>query len=158
MSIAEAMVGLADMTVSELRQRYAEVFGETITSRHKRFLCKRIIWRMQAQAEGGLSERARARAKELANDAELRVFPPKQINASANVPARRKNPRLPMPGTVITRRYRGETIEVRVLRNGFEYGGEVYRTLSAVAKAVTGTHWNGYHFFNLTKKGVCRND
>jgi hypothetical protein len=57
-----------------------------------------------------------------------------------------------MPGAVITRQYKGDTIEVRVLPHGFEYLGEVYRTLSAVAKAVTGTHWNGYHFFRLGRK------
>ena len=118
MNIAEEMTALAGMTVNELRQRYAEVFGETTISRHKRFLCKRIIWRMQAQAEGGLSERASARVKELANDAELRLSPPKQTGASVNTPVRRKNPRLPMPGAVIARRYKGETIEVRVLHKG----------------------------------------
>ena len=57
-----------------------------------------------------------------------------------------------MPGAVITREYKGDTIEVRVLPHGFEYLGEVYRTLSAVARAVTGTHWNGYHFFGLGRK------
>jgi len=60
--------------------------------------------------------------------------------------------RLPMPGAVITRRYKGETIEVRVLPHGFEHEGEVYRTLSAVAEKITGTHWNGYHFFRLGKR------
>jgi hypothetical protein len=61
--------------------------------------------------------------------------------------------RLPMPGAVIARRYKGQDIEVRVLPDGFEFEGEVYRTLSAVAKKVTGTHWNGYHFFRLGTKG-----
>ena len=58
-----------------------------------------------------------------------------------------------MPGAVITRQYKGETFMVRILPDGFEYDGEVYRTLSAVAKTITGTHWNGYHFFRLGKKG-----
>jgi len=53
------------------------------------------------------------------------------------------------PGAALTRQYKGQTIEVRVLPRGFEYEGEVYRTLSAVARKVTGTHWNGYHFFRL---------
>ena len=63
-----------------------------------------------------------------------------------------------MPGTVITREYKGETITVHALPEGFEYGGEVYRTLSGVAKAVTGTHWNGYHFFKLGRKGAKRDE
>jgi hypothetical protein len=58
-----------------------------------------------------------------------------------------------MPGAIITRQYKGEIIEVRVLQKGFEFDGEVIRTLSAVAKKITGTHWNGYHFFKLGKKG-----
>jgi len=58
-----------------------------------------------------------------------------------------------MPGAIITRRYKGRTVEVRVLPRGFEYEGEVYRTLSAVAKQITGAHWNGYYFFGLCTKG-----
>jgi hypothetical protein len=63
------------------------------------------------------------------------------------------NARVPMPGAQISRPYKGRMIAVTVLPNGFDYEGEVYRSLSAVAKAVTGTHWNGYHFFNLAKCG-----
>ena len=51
------------------------------------------------------------------------------------------------PGTVITRPYKGKTIAVAVREDGFEYDGEIYRSLTAVAKAVTGSHWNGHHFF-----------
>ena len=56
---------------------------------------------------------------------------------------------LPMPGTVLTRPYKGRTITATVLDDGFEYEGEVYRSLSAVAKAVTGSHWSGNYFFGL---------
>jgi Protein of unknown function (DUF2924) len=63
---------------------------------------------------------------------------------------RRLDKRLPTPGTTITREYRGDRLEVKVLATGFEYEGEVYKSLSAVAKAVTGQHWNGYYFFGLT--------
>ena len=54
-----------------------------------------------------------------------------------------------MPGAVLTRTYKGERVSVTVLDNGFEYDGDVYRSLTAVARAVTGSHWNGYHFFGL---------
>jgi hypothetical protein len=60
--------------------------------------------------------------------------------------------RLPRPGTQITRKYKGAVVQVRVLADGFEYGGEVYRTLSAVAKTITGSHCNGFAFFGLTRK------
>ncbi len=58
-----------------------------------------------------------------------------------------------MPGAVLTREYKGERISVTVLDKGFEYDGDVYRSLTAVARAVTGSHWNGYHFFGLNKNG-----
>ena len=58
--------------------------------------------------------------------------------------------RLPIPGTVLTRKYRGRQIEVKVLPNAFEYDGQNYRSLTAVAKAITGSHWNGHLFFGLT--------
>ena len=64
--------------------------------------------------------------------------------------------RLPLPGTIITRPYKGETLQVRVLPKGFEYQGDVYKSLSAVAKAITGTHCNGYLFFRLGKEGETR--
>jgi hypothetical protein len=60
---------------------------------------------------------------------------------------------LPPPGTIITRRYKGEVLQVKVLPHGFEYQGEVYSSLSAVAKAITGSHCNGYLFFRLGGKG-----
>ena len=157
--IGRETAALGKMTVAELRIRYAEVFGESTTSRHKLFLIRRILWRMQANEEGGLSERARRRAKELASDSDVRLTAPMAKTAISSEPVKAstiqisQDDRLPMPGAVITRRYKGETIEVRVLPKGFEYEGEVYRSLSAVARKVTGTHWNGYHFFKLGRKG-----
>ena len=62
--------------------------------------------------------------------------------------------RLPPPGSVLTRRYKDQDLRVTVLESGFEHEGEVYRSLSAVAKAITGTHINGYAFFNLARKGA----
>jgi hypothetical protein len=159
LKIARETAALQRMTVADLRLRYAETFGETSTSRHKQFLIRRILWRLQANAEGGLSERARERARELAAESDVRLTAPR---AAAAIPSATTavstietthDRRLPMPGAVITRRYKGRMIEVRVLATGFEYEGEIYRTLSAVAKKVTGTHWNGYHFFRLGRRG-----
>ena len=55
-----------------------------------------------------------------------------------------------MAGTLLTREYKGRTVQVRVLPDGFEFDGDVYRSLSAVARKVTGAHWNGYHFFGAS--------
>ena len=153
--VAATLKTLQRTPVPQLRQRYAEVFGEPTRSNNKQFLVKRIIWRLQALEEGDLSERARRRAAELARDADLRIRPPaapagdseptETATAPFRVPADR---RLPMPGALLTRKYKGRTIQVRVLRQGFEFDGEIFRSLSAVARKVTGSHWNGHLFFN----------
>ena len=137
-----------EMTVPELRELYARVFGEETRSRHKDYLRKRIAWRQQANEHGGLSERALARAHELANDADLRL-----LGRTVTKPfAPKQDRRLPIPGTVLTRVYKGETLVVTVLPSGFEVRGTVYRSLTAIAKAVTGSHWNGQHFFGIGGK------
>jgi len=160
LNVGKEITALRRMTVKELQAKHVEVFGEETRSHHKDYLVKRVAWRIQAQAEGGLSEQARQRAMELANDADLRTHAPRKPADTAGCGPTKTaaiqidhDTRLPMPGAVVTREYKGKTIEVHVLPNGFEYEGEVYRTLSAVAKAVTGAHWNGYHFFRLGKNG-----
>lgn len=161
MTIEMQIERLRTLTVSQLQAKYREVFGEATTGHNKAWLVKRIAWRMQALAEGSLSERAKKRAAELANDADLRVTVPRARPAPASgstrsVPLRAEgaDDRLPLPGTVLTRAYKGRTLHVRVLADGFEYDGTVYASLSAVAKAITGSHVNGFHFFRLTRKGV----
>jgi len=163
-NVGKEIAGLERMTVGELRTRYAEVFGETTNAHHKQWLTRRIIWRIQAVAEGDLSERARHRARELANDADLRVSAPKTLQAANSSTANHTKAtvriatgrRLPMPGTIITREYKGRMLQVRVLKRGFEFEGETYKSLSAVAKKITGSHCNGYLFFRLIKEGGSR--
>jgi len=160
LNVGKMMSELRGMTVGELRRRYAEVFGEQTRSYHKDYLVRRIAWRVQANAEGGLPERARRRAMEIADDADLRTRAPGPARASTTIPASHEpvatrrlevppDERLPMPGALLTREYKGRTINVRVLPKGFDYEGTVYRSLSAVAQAVTGAHWNGYLFFGI---------
>ncbi len=160
LNIGKELSAMKRMTTRQLKDRYEEVFGEPCRSNHKQWLIKRIAWRLQANEEGDLSERARRRAMELANDADLRMKAPPQKKVPA--PAGRKvsgkvsrehDDRLPMPGTIITREYKGRTFLVTVLPNGFEYEGEVYQSLSAVAKAITGSHTSGFLFFRLNRKG-----
>ncbi|MCD6415420.1 MAG: DUF2924 domain-containing protein [Planctomycetes bacterium] len=153
--MAKQIHELEDMTVGELKRRWAEVFGEEAPNGHRRYLVKRLAWRIQANAEGDICERARRRAEELANDADLRVRPPRAMpvgeGGTISQVMSPHDTRLPMPGTVLTRQYKGGTVRVTVLERGFEYAGEVYRSLTAVARAITGCHWNGYHFFGLRK-------
>ena len=159
LNIGKEIAALKRMTVPELRRKYAHVSGEDTTSRHKEYLIRRIVWRLQVDQEGGLSDRARKRARELAADADVRLTAPRPRpialdgeTTTASIEFRQDD-RLPMPGAIITRQYKNQTVAVRVLPRGFEYEGEVYRTLSAVAKKVTGTHWNGFNFFKLGQAG-----
>jgi len=151
LNIGQEVAALKRKTVGQLRRKYAEVFGEPTNGRHKQWLVRRIAWRMQALVEGDLSERARRRAAELANDADLRMLPPR-ITKPAPATARAStasDERLPTPGTIITRQYKGHALQVLLLADGFEFEGQTYKSLSAVAKAITGSHCNGYHFFRL---------
>ena len=158
-SLAAEIAALPRLRVSELRVRFAAVFGAPTPSHNKVWLVKRIAWRLQAQAAGDLSERARRRAEELAADADLRLSAP-PANADTvedQQPATVRMPvddRLPRPGTILTRRYKGHTLRVEVLEHGFAFEGKTYRSLSAVAKTVTGSHCSGHFFFGLTQKGA----
>src|SRR6266851_2316489 len=146
-SICSEIDDLRRKTVAQLQIRHLEVFGEPSRSNHKQFLIRRIAWRLQALAEGDLSERARERALRLAQDADLRLRAPQSSvwqpgTAAAHGPHR--DSRLPLPGAVLTRMFRDQNIIVQVLDKGFEYEGMVYRSLSAVARQVSGTQWNGF--------------
>ena len=155
LNIVHEVATLQRLTIGQLRQRFAELFGEATPASNRTWLVKRIAWRMQALAEGDLSERARRRAAELARDADLRLNPPRTQTTAATppqpvtVPAS-IDPRLPPPGTILTRPYKGQLVQVQVLTDGFAYAGRVFPSLSAVAKAITGSHTNGFHFFRNT--------
>jgi hypothetical protein len=152
----QEIAALVTLGVRQLLVRYHELFGERTRTGNKAWLIKRIAWRLQASAGGGLSERARCRAEELARDADLRLSPPRdaasgQFRSYLSASARAR--RLPRPGTMIRRRYRGQVLEVLVLADGFQFEGEVYASLSAVAKRVTGSHCNGLAFYKVALKG-----
>ena len=168
LNITHDLAALRRLTPRELRARYAEAFGEQPSTKNRGWLLKRLAWRLQSLAEGDLSQRARQRAAELANDADLRTTSPRTPRAgaapappAAAVPAPPRPPvdsRLPAPGTVLTRKYKGALLQVRVLTAGFEYDGLAYQSLSAVARAITGSHCNGFLFFQgaLASKGDSR--
>ena len=159
-AVREQIEGLRHMTVGQLKDQYREVFGEESRSNHKQFLFRRVAWRIQANAEGGLSERARRRALEIANDADLRIRAPKNFLREAVDDGRMAesrvspilDPRLPLAGTLLVRRFQGKNIVVRVRQDGFEYDGKVHRSLSAAVRAATGSRWNGFAFFGLGDK------
>jgi hypothetical protein len=164
------------MTVAQLREEYERVFDEPTASRNKRYLAKRIAYRMQELVHGGLSELARRRIDELARNAPIRrkllffVPPPgdaspacpetptaapatvpeqepQHVSALPPPPPRPRDPRLPPTGTLIHKRFHETDYEVRILDSDFELAGKRYRSLSGVARAISGTGWNGFLFF-----------
>jgi len=159
-TLREQIEGLRHMTVGQLKDKYREVFEEESRSNHKQFLFRRIAWRIQANVEGGLSERARRRALEIANDADLRIRAPKNflkeaLDETRTVESRvspTTDPRLPLPGTLLVRRFQGKDVVVRVREDGFECDGRLYQSLSAAVRVATGTRWNGFAFFGLGSK------
>ena len=138
-------------TVGELRAEYEHLFGEPSRSCNRRHLIRRIAWRIQAEADGGLSDRARIRAEELADEHGLRLSAPRTAGDPAEPQKPSRHRRL-APGTVLVRSYKGRAIEVTVTENGFLHDGKTFRSLSAVARAVTGSRWSGHVFFRLTQR------
>ena len=150
-------------SVAGLQEKYRELFQEKARSRHRQHLFRKIVWRLQALAEGELSERARARAREIANDADLRILAPRDFFSVSGQPVeiipgnqgkKRNDPRLPMVGTMLRRSWKGRTILVEVLPKGFRYENRQYPSLSNIAFEITGTRWNGFAFFGLMRKAA----
>lgn len=146
---------LQDMGLVELRAKHLDLFAEEARSKNLPFLRRRLAYRLQERVEGGLSPTARAKLEELA-PATL-PEPPKRIRTQCEIPPKVpasmvRDPRLPAPGTVLSREHKGFTHEVEVLEQGFRYRGREYRSLSAIAKEIAGTPWNGFTFFGLGKE------
>jgi DUF2924 family protein len=156
-AVYREMEQLQRMPIEQLRQRYRELYGEQSHTKHKQHLINRIGWRLQVLAQGDLSERARQRALALANDADLKVQVPSAWIATQRIaPELKRGPkdrRLPVMGTMLSRSYGDQTVVVKVLKDGFEYQGRCYSSLSAIARQATGTRWNGLLFFGLTQRG-----
>src|SRR5260370_35035217 len=148
---------LENLDVAGLKTRYLELFGEAAPCRHRQSLVRRIAWRLQAQAEGDLSERARQRAAAIARDADLRLTAPRSPRDGFPILRRvDRDARIPAPGTILTRRFEDRVITVEVLEKGFRYEGDVYRSLSAVARRISGTQWNGFLFFASALNAIGR--
>jgi hypothetical protein len=138
--------------VAALRTKYEELFGAPMRCHQKRFLWRRIAWRLQADFYGGLSPETRQHALTLAEDRDLRRVVP----VSDSAVRRTTDLRLPLPGTVLTRSFQGRTVKVCVLPDGFRYRDQRFRSLSAVAEHITGTRWNGFRFWGLQGRRVER--
>jgi hypothetical protein len=150
----EQINGLGKASVHELQRQFRELFpNEKVPSTNKVWLFKKIAFRLQELEYGGLSAKAQAIIIELiqkydpVNNKALR--PDLETAARAHITPSYRDKRLPIPGSVITRKYKGGKVEVKVLEKGFEYNGRIYKSLTAISKEVTGSNWNAFQFFKL---------
>ena len=115
--------------------------------KHRDWLWKRCAWKLQEECFGGLSEAAKRRLEELI--AEIKLPLDGSRGALPGLVSKPPKSDGPPVGTTLFRDWHGKRFEVRVLEKGLEYDAKVYRSLSAIATAITGAHWNGRLFFGL---------
>ena len=157
-SLEEEIARLRGGTIGEVVARFVELFRYEARSTHRNHLIRRIAWKLQALASGDIPQAAVAHALAIADESELRGKGGISKPRLCPRPNRKKRVevdlRVPAAHTEISREYRGRNIVVTVLEKGFAYEGQPYASLSAVARVVTGTRWNGLVFFGLAKRKV----
>jgi hypothetical protein len=137
---------LRDMTTAELREEYERIMGEPTATFNGAWLREKLARTLAGR--GAAQDRVRL------NRAVWSALRP----ASPRAP-RPRDPRIPPIGTILRRDHGGEEIAVKVMRTGFKFRGRLYRSLSAIARKVTGARWNGLLWFGLadrsrTKRGI----
>ena len=142
-SILNEVASLPGLSTSDLKAKWRVLFDGDPPPYNKSFLVRRLAYRLQELAHGGLSETTRERLKKLANE---EGDPPRQQVKTFQGDR-------PITGTRLMREWKGMEHCVTVLEDGFDYEGRKFRSLSAVARAITGTRWNGKLFFGLKKNG-----
>lgn len=138
-TVLARLATLKAMSVRDLKAEWEKLFGSAAPNNSRTFLEMRIAYRIQELTYGGPDRETRRMLDLLADEVE--------------VVARRKNqiadPRNPVVGTRLIREWDGVEQTVIVLKDGFNWQGRKFKSLSAVARAITGTRWNGYRFFGL---------
>ncbi len=138
------LAALPSADIRDLKAQWRSLFGTEPPPYNRRFLERRIAYRIQELAYGGLKPETIARLEALGE----------QIDGS-NITLRRiRQDQRPIAGTRLLREYQGVEHLVTVTRDGYEYQGRPYQSLSAIARAITGTRWNGWMFFGLRKAGA----
>jgi hypothetical protein len=131
------------LPIAALRAKYREVVGLDVRTHNRAYLLRRIAYVLQQRAE----EVARPEVPSAAP-----ASPSMPPTAAPTPPCDEQDPRMPPPGTTLERQYKDAVVRVKVLADGFEFEGRRYRSLSAIAREVTGTIWNGMLFFNLARR------
>ena len=140
--ILARLAALKNMTVNELKAEWQALFDAPAPNNSRTFLESRLAYRIQELTYGGPDKQTRRLLDLLADEVEGTLTRKAQI----------ADPRNPVVGTKLIREWDGTAHTVTVLKDGFDWGGQRYKSLSAVARAITGTRWNGYRFFGLRER------
>ena len=135
--IPARLAALKTTPTPELKQQWRDLFDSEPPPFNRRYLESRLAYRIQELAYGGLKPETVKRLEELGEELQAEVAP------SRNTPA---GGPLPIVGTRLLREWRGVKNIVTVTADGFEWQGRPYKSLSAIARAITGTRWNGWTF------------
>ncbi len=148
-SVLEEIAEIRGLQVPELVNRYETAFGKPPRSKHREWLWRQVAWKIQERRFGGLSVVAKKRLDELIAELDLPLSPEREVRGRITSSGRSIEP---VRGTTLTRIWKGREIQVTAVEGGWDLNGVVHRSLSAAAKALTGSHWNGRLFFGLTKR------
>jgi hypothetical protein len=143
-TVLSRLAGLKKSGTIDLREQWSRYFDNEPPGYNRRFLESRIAYRIQELALGTLSHQTVARLEALGEELDGGNKANRQVSARSRL----------VTGTQIVREYQGIEHRVTVLETGFEYAGKPYQSLSAIARAITGTNWNGLVFFGLKRQGV----
>jgi hypothetical protein len=144
--VAREIASLAKLGKTELWKRHKEVFGHETRSCNTKHL-RNVIARRLVELAGGKKAKAPKSEESAANGTAA-------TSGSTGV----RDPRLPKVGTVLKREHKGKVHEVKVLEDGFEYRGQSYRSLSGLAKEITGAIWNGWVWFGLVTRPALKKE
>lgn len=150
--IVDQIRELQTMPAAQLVARYEALFGKPPRVRNVAWLRRQVAWKVQEREFGGLSDRAKARLDQLVARIDLPLQGAKPPRTRPAASAARSTTNTPMVGTTLVREWHGQQVRVEVRDNGFEWNGTLYRSLSAIARAVTGANWNGRLWFGLTQR------
>jgi hypothetical protein len=145
-SVLKQVAGLKDLDHDELKALYITLHGKEPPAYNRDFIIKRLAYRIQEIAYGGLSQQAHAKMDDVLK---RHGYDENGVSKSQSSSRTRRTKDVPVTGSRLIREWNGRRYEVTAMRDGFEFDGRRYRSLSAVAKAITGAHWNGRKFFGL---------
>jgi hypothetical protein len=141
-NVLARIAALKTMPAPELRRQWTRLFDTQPPRYNRRFLESRLAYRLQELAHGGLKAATVARLKALGE----------QLDGGNIAVRRRRADERPISGTRLIREYQGVLHHVTVLQDGYEWQGRPFKSLSSIARTITGTRWNGLLFFGLKNR------